>query len=149
MEVWAWRWEGDEAGLRRLIQGVLGEKVGWWGMDPATLRVEMGMPRDFLDRGAAFSAEGEVRWVRRGDRFLALILLDAGSGRALPEGLDPLPGSPWPAKETQVLLQPLTDRRVHPPFDRYPHGRPEGALRARAVQHPSGWILLSLRGFES
>ncbi|WP_448593208.1 hypothetical protein [Thermoflexus hugenholtzii] len=149
MEVWAWRWEGDEEGLRRLIREVLRDEVWWWGMDPAALRVEKGIPQAFLDRGAAFGPEGEVRWARRGERFLALVLLDTDSGKAEREGLEPIPGSPWPAKEGRVLLQPLADRRVHPPFDRYPHGRPEGAVRARAVQHPSGWILLSLRGFVS
>ncbi|WP_448591465.1 hypothetical protein [Thermoflexus hugenholtzii] len=149
MEVWAWRWEGDEEGLRRLIREVLRDEVGWWGMDLAALRVEKGIPQAFLDRGAAFGSEGEVRWARRGERFLALILLDAGAGKGMPEGAEPLSDSPWPARETRVLLQPLTDRRVHPPFDCYPHGHPEGALRVREVQHPSGWILLSLRGFVS
>lgn len=141
--VYAYRWKGNEQALRQLIETVLGASYYWWASDPATIRFEKGTISDLKEHGSAFNQRGEVRWMKTPSGWEAMVLLDDRAAIAL--GAEP---ERWPAREGRVILQPLTDRQVCPPFQKYPDGKPAGSLIVRVIAHPSGWILLSPREFE-
>ncbi len=148
MSVYAYRWQGKPADLPALISRILGDAYFVWTADPAELRFERGPLVHPLEQGACFNPNGEVRWVHLGDEIHALILLDQALDPAMhAEGIESLPGSPWPSENGRVILQSLTDRQVHPSLSQYPHGQPDGDLQARWVKHPSGWRLISPRRF--
>lgn len=102
----------------------LGQPLCHWVADGAQLTTGRDLPQQWKDQGAIFGPKGELRWWRMEADYRALLLTDAPVN-----GLEPLPGE-WKAEAQILYLQNLNDRRVHPNFSIYPHGKSEGRFKA-------------------
>jgi len=140
-KVYAYSFETDENHLKALARQ-MGETV-FWMSDLSRFQVGKGLPDKWTDRGSIFGKNGEIRWQRTGDTFKLLIITDIDK---------PLEGridGNWQAKEEQVYLQDLTEPRVNPQFESYPHGESLGKMRILAVRRDGVPVAMSPREFLS
>ena len=143
-EVHAYSFIADEKEIQALSR-LMGETV-FWRADLSQFRIGKGLPDRWTDRGSIFGRNGEIRWQRIGDNFKLLIIIDK-TDKAL-EGRNPIEGN-WQAEEEIVYLQDLTEPRVNPQFDSYPHGERRGRLRIMTVYRNDVPLLMSPRSFLS
>lgn len=141
-EVYAYSFIADEKEIQALSR-LMGETV-FWRADLSQFRIGKGLPDKWTDRGSIFGENGEIRWQRIGDNFKLLIIIDKDDIDL--EGRTPMDGN-WQAKEEIVHLQDLTEPRVNPQFDSYPHGERRGRLRIMAVCRNDVPLLISPRKF--
>lgn len=140
-EVHAYSFIADEKEIQ-VLSRLMGETVFWRG-DLSQFRMGKGLPDRWTDRGSIFGRNGEIRWQRIGDNFKLLITIDK-TDKAL-DGRTPIEGN-WNAEEDIVYLQDLTEPRVNPQFESYPHGERRGRLRIIAVSRNDVPLLMSPRG---
>jgi hypothetical protein len=98
-----------------------------------------GLPKDWDDQGSIFSQMGELRWQRVGEKYRVLIFADKPL-----DGMEPL-GGDWDAEEKNIYLQDLTEPRVRPLFQKYPHGEVSGSMRAKVCYRNGVIVSISPR----
>jgi len=130
--IWATAEELEEKAIQ------LGEPV-FWTADLSTFQMGKGIPRDWSDQGSIFSRMGELRWTRAGEKYQALIFAD----KAL-VGMDVLKGN-WESEEEEVFLQDLSEPKVRPSFEKYPHGDVAGLLKVKACKRDGVIVSISPR----
>ncbi len=137
-KAYVYPFHGSAAELARACADWLTPPLQHWSAGQARLELGQGLPAQWQEQGAVFSAGGEVRWWQQGEDYEAVLLSDA-----------PLPGrepdAGWEAEDATLLLQDLSEARVTPQFDRYPTGRPTGRMRARVYRQAGATRLISLR----
>lgn len=117
----------------------LGEPV-FWTADLSTFKIGKGIPQDWSDKGSIFSRMGELRWTWAGEKYQALIFAD----RAL-EGMDQCLGGNWESEEEEVFLQDLSEPKVKPSFEKYPHGDVAGHLKVKICKRDGVTLSISPR----
>jgi hypothetical protein len=116
----------------------LGESI-FWTADLSNFQMGKGIPLDWSDQGSIFSQMGELRWKRAGEKYQALIFAD----QAL-VGLDVLKGN-WESEEEVVFLQDLSEPKVRPSFEEYPHGDVAGLLKVKTCKRDGVIVSISPR----
>ena len=119
--------------LRALLRGLKGQVVCFtW--DLSTIYPCMGVPHELRDNGFAFDNRCEIRWKRIKEGFQVWVLSDEAIDM---EPLEPVEGD-WEIKDGKTYLVPLSDRRFHPPFDRYPLVNGEKAVLSCRIFYRNG-----------
>jgi hypothetical protein len=106
----------------------LGEPI-FWAADLSNFQMGKGIPQYWSDQGSIFSRMGELRWTRAGEKYQALIFAD----RAL-VGMDECIEGNWESEEEEIFLQDLSEPKVRPSFEKYPHGDVVGLLKVKACK---------------
>jgi len=125
-----------------ILQGqsaALGNPLCHWVADPLTFRMGNGIPQDWLETGALFGPQGELRWWREGAEYRGLLLTETPVS-----GLQLLPGE-WEGEEQTFFLQSLDDRRLRPSFSAYPGLGGEGRWRGIVYYRDGVPVFLSPR----
>lgn len=117
----------------------LGEPLVHWVADGAELRIGIGIPTDWKDRGAVFGPRGELRWWTEGHQRRALLLTDQPAEKLRPVGGD------WTIEPKEVELQNVEEPRVKPNFEVYPHGSTKGRLEVRIYYRNGVPVFISPR----
>lgn len=122
---------------------VIGSPTCFWVASLADFQMGQGLPGDWLDQGSMFNTHGELRWWKEGEQYQTVLFSEQEVA-----GLQLLDGE-WEAqdKDEEVFLQDLTEPRVRPTFDRYPHGATAGRLRARVYRRDGVTVWISPRTF--
>lgn len=118
----------------------LGEPI-FWTADLSTFKMGKGIPLDWSDQGSIFGRLGELRWTKKGEEYQALIFAD----QAL-VGMDVLEGN-WESEVEEVFLQDLSEPKVRPSFEEYPHGDSAGLLRVKTCKRDGVIVSISPREF--
>ncbi len=124
------------------LQIYLGEPLFYWAADGAELRIGTGIPMDRKERGALFGPRGELRWWSEGNRRQALLLADQPVDNLRPVDRE------WTIEPKEIELQNLTEPRVRPNFETYPHGSAEGHLEVRVYYLEGIPVFISPRQFK-
>lgn len=119
----------------------LGDKISFWVADLATFQIGLGLPPAWYDQGAVFNHYGELRWWKERDGYQAILLMEQPV-----QELQPLEGN-WEAKEETIFLQDLTEPRVHPSFDKYPHGSHGGKIQVSVYRQNGVTVWISPRAW--
>jgi len=130
--IWATAKELEEKAMQ------LGEPI-FWTADLSNFQMGKGIPQDWSDQGSIFSRMGELRWTRAGDKYQALIFADQ-----VLEGMDILKGN-WESEEEEVFLQDLSEPKVRPSFEEYPHGDVAGLLKVKTCKRDGVIVSISPR----
>lgn len=104
--------------------GLLGEPI-FWVADLSNFQMGRGIPENWGDQGSVFNQMGELRWQRKGKNYQTLIFADQPL-----DGMEALKGI-WESVEEKIFLQNLTEPKVRPSFERYPHGDVTGFLKVK------------------
>jgi hypothetical protein len=97
----------------------LGESI-FWTADLSNFQMGKGIPLDWSDQGSIFSQMGELRWKRAGEKYQAL-------------------------EEEVVFLQDLSEPKVRPSFEEYPHGDVAGLLKVKTCKRDGVIVSISPR----
>jgi len=123
---------------------LLGESF-FWTTNLSSFKMGKGFPKDWSDQGSIFSSIGELQWQRKGEKYQVLIFAD----QAL-EGLDTLTvKDEWESVEENIFLQDLSEPKVRPLFEKYPHGNVAGFLKVRTCKRNGMIVCISPREFIS
>jgi len=137
-QVYVYSLSGPMEALQRQAVA-LGQPLCYWIADPLTFRMGDGIPQDWLETGALFGPQGELRWWREGTEYRNFLLTEAPVA-----GFLPLPGQ-WEGEEQSFFLHSLDDRRLRPSFSAYPGGGREGRWRGMVYYRDGVPIFLSPR----
>jgi hypothetical protein len=119
---------------------LLGEPM-FWTADLSNFKMGKGIPENWNDQGSVFNRMGELRWQRKGEKYQALIFADQPL-----DGMDPfrIEGN-WESVEEMIFLQDLTEPKVRPSFERYPHGDVTGFLKVKTCKRDGAIVSISPR----